>query len=104
MRIVNILIAVFLGIQSYQSFSQEILPLIKNGIMRETGLTLPQLWLSRCGKCHEPRTPDEYKKEQWQILMLHMRIRANLTAEEQQGILYYLRGPVDLISNPSSAK
>src|SRR5690349_12524381 len=38
-----------------------------------------QLWGQNCGHCHNVRSPDSYSAAQWEVAMLHMRIRANLT-------------------------
>lgn len=50
-----------------------------------------QLWASNCGHCHNIRTPTFYSDSQWEVVALHMRIRANLTAEEHQAILAFLK-------------
>lgn len=49
------------------------------------------LWARNCGHCHNTRSPDSYSDAQWEVAALHMRIRANLTAEEHQKILVFLR-------------
>ncbi len=50
-----------------------------------------QLWAQNCGHCHNIRSPDSYSDAQWEVAMLHMRIRANLTAEEHKQILAFLK-------------
>lgn len=50
-----------------------------------------QLWGERCQFCHNARSPSTYNDAQWEVVMLHMRIRANLTPEEQKKILAFLK-------------
>ena len=50
-----------------------------------------QLWAQNCGHCHNVRSPDSYSDAQWDVAMLHMRVRANLTAEEHKQILTFLK-------------
>jgi len=50
-----------------------------------------QLWAQNCGRCHNIRSPDSLSDAQWDIVVLHMRIRANLTAEEHKQILAFLK-------------
>ncbi len=50
-----------------------------------------QLWTQNCGHCHNIRPADSYSNAQWDVAMLHMRIRANLTANESRQILAFLR-------------
>jgi len=73
---------------------------------RSKGPTGVQLWSQNCGHCHNVRSPDSYSATQWEVAMLHMRIRANLTAQEHQAILEFLRsanrGPATKGSSASS--
>lgn len=50
-----------------------------------------QLWAQNCGHCHNIRSPASLSDSQWDVVMLHMRIRGNLTAEEHKQILAFLR-------------
>lgn len=50
-----------------------------------------QLWAQNCGHCHNIRSPNSYSEAQWDVAMLHMRVRANLTAEEHKQILAFLK-------------
>ncbi len=50
-----------------------------------------QLWTDNCGSCHNLRNPPGYSDAQWDVAMMHMRIRANLTAEESRAILQFLK-------------
>ena len=49
------------------------------------------LWAQNCMHCHNIRSPDSYSAAQWDVAMLHMRVRANLTAEEHKKILAFLK-------------
>lgn len=50
-----------------------------------------QLWTENCIRCHNIRSPSTYSDAEWEVAMHHMRIRANLTAEEHKKILEFLK-------------
>jgi cytoskeletal protein RodZ len=50
-----------------------------------------QLWADNCDRCHNIRPPDSYSDAQWDVAVLHMRIRANLAAEDARAIVEYLK-------------
>ena len=50
-----------------------------------------RLWTQNCTRCHNSRSPSEMSNAQWEVAMLHMRIRANLTAAEHKSILEFLQ-------------
>ena len=50
-----------------------------------------QLWAQNCGHCHNLRSPSSYSDAQWEVVALHMRVRANLTVEEHKQILVFLK-------------
>ena len=50
-----------------------------------------QLWAENCVRCHNIRSPSSYSPAQWEVAMMHMRIRANLTPEEHKKILEFLK-------------
>ena len=50
-----------------------------------------QLWSENCIHCHNIRPPNFYNDAQWDVAMMHMRVRANLTAEESRKILAFLK-------------
>lgn len=50
-----------------------------------------QLWTENCIRCHNIRSPSIYSDAEWEVAMHHMRIRANLTAEEHEKILAFLK-------------
>ena len=50
-----------------------------------------QLWAENCTRCHNMRRPTSYSDSEWDAAMHHMRVRANLTAEEHKKIVEYLK-------------
>jgi hypothetical protein len=50
-----------------------------------------QLWSDNCARCHNSRPPDEFSDSQWAVIVHHMRLRANLTGEEQRKITQFLQ-------------
>ena len=50
-----------------------------------------QLWAETCVRCHNIRSPSNYSAAQWEVVMMHMRVRANLTPEEHKKILAFLK-------------
>ena len=60
----------------------------KGGVATQAGA---QLWAQNCGHCHNFRSPNMYSDAQWDVIVLHMRVRANLTAEDHKQILAFLK-------------
>ena len=58
---------------------------------KDTGKGGAQLWAQNCTRCHNNRSPSTYSDTEWDVAMHHMRIRANLTAEEHRKILQFLK-------------
>jgi hypothetical protein len=50
-----------------------------------------QLWADNCSRCHNIRPPQSYSDAQWQAVVMHMRLRANLTGNEQRQITAFLQ-------------
>ncbi len=50
-----------------------------------------ETWSATCIRCHNSRSPASYSDAEWDIAMLHMRIQANLTADEYRTILEFLK-------------
>ncbi|MCH7625216.1 MAG: hypothetical protein IIC83_04765 [Chloroflexi bacterium] len=50
-----------------------------------------QLWSENCVRCHNLRWPRERSDREWDLIVHHMRVRANLTAEEHRLILQFLQ-------------
>src|SRR3546814_10403124 len=54
-----------------------------------------QAWADTCARCHNFRDPREFSDVEWRSVMLHMRIRANLTGSQTRDILGFLQGSND---------
>lgn len=50
-----------------------------------------QLWADYCMRCHNLRPPTEFTNTEWSVVVHHMRVRANLTGEEQTKILEFIQ-------------
>lgn len=44
-----------------------------------------------CGSCHSERYPSEHTDAEWEVIVTHMRVRANLTGEQADAVLHYLK-------------
>jgi len=49
------------------------------------------LWPAYCGYCHKARPGADFSPVQWDTIMMHMRVRANLPAGDARAILEFLR-------------
>jgi hypothetical protein len=54
-------------------------------------LTGAEIYALNCNRCHPERYATEWTPSQWKTLMLHMRVRANLPAEQAKAVLKYLQ-------------
>jgi cytochrome c5 len=50
-----------------------------------------QLWADNCSRCHNIRPTQSYSDAQWEAVMMHMRLRADLTGVEQREITRFLQ-------------
>jgi cytochrome c5 len=50
-----------------------------------------ELYSMNCNRCHAERYPTERTAAQWKTILLHMRVRANLPADQAEIILRYLQ-------------
>ena len=50
-----------------------------------------QLWSENCTRCHNGRPPEEFSAAQWEVIVHHMRLRANLTGPEAREIVKFLQ-------------
>lgn len=55
------------------------------------GLSGEELWSNNCLRCHNIRPPTMYSNAQWDVIVHHMRIRANITGQEQRAIVEFLK-------------
>jgi hypothetical protein len=58
---------------------------------KRTPLSGAELYSIHCNRCHPERYPTERTAAQWKTILLHMRVRANLPAEQSRTILKYLQ-------------
>ena len=49
------------------------------------------LYAMHCNRCHPERYATERSSAQWKTILIHMRIRANLPAEQARQIMKYLQ-------------
>ncbi len=56
--------------------------------MRKDGA---RAWAQNCMRCHNVRDPQERSDREWEIIVHHMRVRANLTADEHRLIVEFLK-------------
>ena len=57
----------------------------------KSGLSGADLYAIHCNRCHPERYATEFTAGQWQTIMIHMRVRANLPADQAREILKYLQ-------------
>ena len=50
-----------------------------------------ELWTLNCSRCHTARSPGEFTAAQWQTILMHMRVRANLPATQAREVLKFLQ-------------
>jgi len=55
------------------------------------GLSGEELWSNNCMRCHNIRPPTMYSDGQWDVIVHHMRLRANITGQEQHAIVAFLK-------------
>jgi mono/diheme cytochrome c family protein len=48
-------------------------------------------WGNNCARCHEMRSPTEFRDDLWKPIVTHMRIRAGLTGKQQRDVLAFLQ-------------
>jgi hypothetical protein len=56
-----------------------------------TELSGEELWSNNCLRCHNIRPPATYSNAQWDVIVHHMRVRANITGQEQRAIVEFLK-------------
>lgn len=49
-----------------------------------------QAWADNCSRCHNLRSPKEFSAQDWDVIVTHMRVRANLSGAEAKGIKAFL--------------
>jgi len=86
--IVSILTVIFVSACSSATFNQSAEGDKSSPVIATNGV---QLWADNCARCHNMRTPESYSDAQWDVAVLHMRVRANLTANDANAIVKYLK-------------
>lgn len=51
-----------------------------------------QLWGENCSRCHNAPAPGEFNNDNWEIVGMHMRVRANLIQPDVDKIVEFLKG------------
>lgn len=50
-----------------------------------------QLWGENCMRCHNTPSPADFNDTQWETIGMHMKIRANITDDEEKKIVAFLQ-------------
>lgn len=50
-----------------------------------------EIWAVTCNRCHNLRPPQEYRAEDWPIIVNHMRTRVGLTKSEARAVTAFLQ-------------
>jgi mono/diheme cytochrome c family protein len=50
-----------------------------------------ELWAENCSRCHNIRPPQSFSDAQWETIVHHMRLRADLTGQEARKITEFLK-------------
>ncbi len=56
-------------------------------------------WSQNCNRCHNMRSPTEFRDELWRAIVTHMRLRAGLTGQQQRDVLAFMQAS----NNPAPA-
>ena len=49
-----------------------------------------RLYSDNCGRCHNPRAPNEHTNRDWSIVMTHMRVTAGLPGQQARDVYAFL--------------
>jgi cytochrome c5 len=58
---------------------------------QSSDLSGSQLWSQMCGLCHNAPSPKDYSDAHWEVAVMHMRVQARLTGEEERKIVQFLK-------------
>jgi cytochrome c5 len=50
-----------------------------------------EIWAQQCNRCHYARSPSSYNDAQWDVAVMHMRVRAKLTGDDYRAVLAFLK-------------
>lgn len=48
-------------------------------------------WADNCGRCHNIRDPKEFSDKSWNVIVKHMRVRANISGDTADDIAAFLK-------------
>lgn len=49
-------------------------------------------WANNCARCHNLRSANDFSANNWQAIMMHMRIQAGITGQQARNIYAFLSG------------
>jgi len=58
---------------------------------KNQGLDGAKIFRNNCNRCHNYRFPKERSDTQWEIIVTHMRVRAQLTEAEADAVLKFFK-------------
>lgn len=50
-----------------------------------------QLWAENCNRCHNAPGPGEFSNDNWEIVGMHMQVRANISKTDVDKIVGFLK-------------
>ena len=50
-----------------------------------------QLWSENCARCHNVPGPGEFNNDNWEIVGMHMQVRANITQTDANKIIDFMK-------------
>jgi len=50
-----------------------------------------QVWGENCIRCHNAASPGTFTDDEWDVISMHMQDRANLTDEEIEKVIEFLK-------------
>jgi len=62
-----------------------------NAVQASSSRTGAELWAANCNRCHNYRPPPSFSDTQWEAVVMHMRLRADLTGEERRKITEFMK-------------
>ena len=51
-----------------------------------------EVWRANCNRCHNAPPPTTFRPDEWDLVLQHMRLRANLTGGEVRAVAGFLKG------------
>jgi cytochrome c5 len=85
------LISIFMGMLFYSNIIQA--HTLGDALTGSANVTSgAKEWANNCARCHNLRSPTEFSADNWQIIMLHMRIQSGVTGQVARNIYAFLSG------------